>query len=124
MTICKLSVLICFHSDIFHESGATTTDSAAWPKQDPEEQREDEPHTLLALTHDCLVAALRQCTIPSILRFSECSKAAHHVSSDTSIWRPLFQARRWAGSQVGGRAGAWKACGAGGLGAGSWAQGL
>jgi hypothetical protein len=66
---------------------------------------------LVDLGEDCLVAILRQCRIPDILRFSECSHSSWSSAGDNQIWKPLFTARRWAGAAHGAeheRAGAWR----------------
>ena len=53
------------------------------------------PRSLLDLGQDCIVACLRQCRIPDILRFSEVCHGALDSSSDDCIWKPLYEARRW-----------------------------
>ena len=55
------------------------------------------PNSLFELGQDCVVAILRHCTMPMILRFSESNKAAHGLAGDNQIWRPLYEARRWTG---------------------------
>ena len=57
------------------------------------------PH-LLDLPAEVLVAALCDCRVCDILRFSEVSSVAHTISGDAQIWEPLFRARHWLGGSV------------------------